>query len=151
MADLPSTPITKLNDLEVAGDKPHTETLMRKIGIDINGLIDADAAQDTLISANAAAITALSVQTSTGTMPNGAGTIHTFSASPGAVVIFVEDATPTAVNEDKCAVVIPGTTSNITVNSGGVDRNIALTLSGATLSAGAGSVNTLSYRLIGHY
>lgn len=40
MADLPNTPLTKINDIEVTNDAPVTEDLLRKIGIDINALID---------------------------------------------------------------------------------------------------------------
>lgn len=40
MADLPSGPIVKINDLETGQDSPVTQALMVKIGQDINGLID---------------------------------------------------------------------------------------------------------------
>jgi hypothetical protein len=40
MADLPSTPLIKINDIEIANDAPVTNDVMRKIGIDLNALID---------------------------------------------------------------------------------------------------------------
>lgn len=40
MADIPGN-IDKLNDIEIAGDAPHSEALMNKIGANINALIDA--------------------------------------------------------------------------------------------------------------
>lgn len=39
MADLPST-VAKMNDVEINTDAPMTETLWRKIGSSVNGLID---------------------------------------------------------------------------------------------------------------
>jgi hypothetical protein len=39
MADLPSGPLVKLNDIEVDQLKPLSEALMSKIGVNINGLI----------------------------------------------------------------------------------------------------------------
>ncbi len=49
MADLPSVE-SKLNDLEVAQNKPVTEALLTKIGSNINALIDADVVHDSDIA-----------------------------------------------------------------------------------------------------
>ncbi len=40
MADLPSGPPVKVNDVEVNQDTPITEALLNKLGVDINYLID---------------------------------------------------------------------------------------------------------------
>lgn len=50
MADLPSTPVTKINDIEVSADAPITEALMRKYGIDVNAMIDVTGTHTTQIA-----------------------------------------------------------------------------------------------------
>ncbi len=54
MADIESD-LEKMNDLEIAANRPHTLTLMNKIGANINGLIDEGAfsnKQEFLVSSN---------------------------------------------------------------------------------------------------
>lgn len=61
MADLPSFK-DKLNDLEVAQNKPVTEALMTKIGSNINALIDHDDADDVEIAQIQADLTTLTAR-----------------------------------------------------------------------------------------
>lgn len=74
MADLPST-VAKMNDVEIAADAPMSETLWRKIGSSVNGLIDR-----LIVNANvdpAAAIARSKLAACAG----GEGWLATFTAS----------------------------------------------------------------------
>jgi len=56
MADLPSGPTVKVNDIEVAANAPVSEALNRKYGVNVNGLIDGLASTVSSTSTNTSGV-----------------------------------------------------------------------------------------------
>lgn len=142
MADIPGASV-KMNDVEISANAPVSESLMLKIGANINQNIDDIDSNTAAIASNDADILALqnkaSVETDNAGLTTGIAqtfvVISTFSATPELAFVYVDNAQHSggggAIN-GATVTIIPGVTSNLLV---GGSSDLQLRINGSNIEA----------------